>query len=362
MTRRTSLLVGATVAAALTVLGLAVPATARTAHPSVPSLSWRDTATGSTARFRGLAVVSRNVAWAGGYDGTVLRTTDGGRTWTSVGPAGAELLQFRDIEASSAAHAVVMSAGPGEESRIYVTDDGGATWDEADRMSDPAGFYDCMAFTDRRRGVVISDPVGGVLTLKATRDGGHTWTTVDPSAFPLPQAGEYYFAGSGTCLSAGVGRNLYLGTGGAATSRVYASHDGGRSWTTAQTPIASGESSGIFSVRFLSSRHGIAVGGDYLAPENTDAVAAWSRDGGRTWQLSVEPTGGYRSGAAFAPVAGAGIVAIAVGPTGSDVSFDGGRTWRPIDGSSLDTVQCVAGRCWAAGENGRIAILEVGRH
>ena len=115
-------------------------------------------------------------------------------------------------------------------------------------------------------------------------------------------------------------------------------------------------------MQFGSARHGIAVGGDYVAPEHTDAVAAWTRDGGRTWAPAVVPTGGYRSGAAFAPVAGAGLLAVAVGPTGSDVSVDGGRTWRPIDGSSLDTVQCAAGRCWAAGENGRIAILEVTRH
>lgn len=90
------------------------------------TLAWRDLPTGSTARFRGLAVVSRDVVWAAGYDGTILRTVDAGATWASVGPAAAAALQFRDIEATSASHAVAMTVGSGEESRIYVTDDGGA--------------------------------------------------------------------------------------------------------------------------------------------------------------------------------------------------------------------------------------------
>ena len=326
------------------------------------TLAWRDLPTGSTARFRGLAVVSRDVVWVAGYDGTILRTVDGGATWSSVGPAAAAGLQFRDIEATSASHAVAMTVGSGEESRIYVTDDGGASWVEADRMADPAGFYDCMAFTDRLRGVVLSDPVGGVLTLKATTDGGHTWRSVDTSRAPAPLATEYYFAGSGTCLSAGVGGRLAIGTGGADRARVFLSDDRGASWSVVDTPVAASGSAGIFSVRFMDARRGVIVGGDYLAPDSRDAIAAWTADGGRTWSLPDVAPGGYRSGSAYAAVGGpnAGVAAIAVGPTGSDVSWDCGRTWRPIDGSSLDTVQCVAGRCYASGAGGRVAVLEVG--
>src|SRR5262245_31610172 len=55
-------------------------------------LSWRLVDTGTQTHFRGLSVVSRNVAWLGGYDGVVLRTVDGGRTWISASPAGASAL------------------------------------------------------------------------------------------------------------------------------------------------------------------------------------------------------------------------------------------------------------------------------
>jgi len=81
-------------------------------------LSWRLLDTGTQTHFRGLSVVSRNVAWLGGYDGVVLRTVDGGRTWINASPAGAAALQFRDIQAFSATAAVAMAAGTGTDSRL----------------------------------------------------------------------------------------------------------------------------------------------------------------------------------------------------------------------------------------------------
>ena len=52
-----------------------------------------------------------------------------------------------------------------------------------------------------------------------------------------------------------------------------------------------------------------------------------------------------------------GRIAVAVGPTGSDVTLDQGRTWQGFDDGSFDTVDCAAGACWASGEAGRAAYL-----
>jgi hypothetical protein len=47
-----------------------------------------------------------------------------------------------------------------------------------------------------------------------------------------------------------------------------------------------------------------------------------------------------------------------VGPTGSDVSFDQGRSWQRFDDGSFDTVDCANPRaCWASGTQGRVAYL-----
>ncbi len=64
-----------------------------------PDPSWELKDTGVQARLRGLDVVTSKVVWASGSEGTVIRTTDGGRSWSSVGPPDTAALQFRDIEA-----------------------------------------------------------------------------------------------------------------------------------------------------------------------------------------------------------------------------------------------------------------------
>ena len=55
--------------------------------------------------------VNGRTAWVGGSAGGVWRTTDGGRTWDDVSPAGADGLLFRDIEARNAHTALALSIG-----------------------------------------------------------------------------------------------------------------------------------------------------------------------------------------------------------------------------------------------------------
>lgn len=324
------------------------------------ALSWSLTTTGTTSRLRGLAAVSRSVAWASGYAGTVIRTVDGGRTWTSVGPAGTADLQFRDVEAFDAQHAVAMAAGEGESSRIYTTTDGGRSWVEAFRNTEPAAFYDCMAFTSASVGYAVSDPVDGRFRIIKTTDGGLSWDVLDPAGMPAALPGEFGFAASGTCLAADVSGRLHLGSGGADPGRVFESEDGGTTWDVTLTPVAGSGSGGIFSVSFRGPRDGVIVGGDFGNPTASVGTAAWTSDGGLTW---TAPTGagpgGYRSGSAWVNRGwgGQGWV-IAVGPTGSDVSRDGGRSWSAFDTGSFDAVQCARdGSCWASGEQGRVAVL-----
>jgi photosystem II stability/assembly factor-like uncharacterized protein len=328
------------------------------AGSEVTAYGWTVTPTGTTERFRGLAPVSRDVAWVSGTKGTVLRTTDGGRTWGDVSPQGlgTDALQFRDIEAFDARHAVILSIGEAEDSRILVTDDGGASWTESFRNTDPAAFYDCMAFSSPRRGLAMSDPVDGRFRLVETSDGGHSWSLVDPAGMPDARAGEFAFAASGTCLSAGAGGRSYLVSGGVDPARVFTSTDHGRTWTVADSPVAGGASAGIFSVSFRDARRGVVVGGDYAAPTGAVDNAAWTADGGRTWTPSTTTPSGYRSGSAWVPRTARTV--LAVGPTGSDVSTDGGRTWSTFDSGSFDSVECTHdGACWGSGEQGRVGVL-----
>ena len=45
------------------------------------------------------------------------------------------------------------------------------------------------------------------------------------------------------------------------------------------------------------------------------------------------------------------------GFTGSDVSFDGARSWKAFDTAAYDAVDCVRGTCWASGPAGAVAVL-----
>ena len=111
------------------------------------------------------------------------------------------------------------------------------------------------------------------------------------------------FAASGTCLVVQGDRSVWFGTGGANVSRVFRSDDRGQSWDVHETPIRAGNAtSGILSLAFHTANRGVAIGGDYTDPEQTDAIVAWTSDGGRNWTLPriAGPTG-YRSAVVFVP-------------------------------------------------------------
>jgi photosystem II stability/assembly factor-like uncharacterized protein len=329
---------------------LALPSAA-SAHHRPPH--WRPVPTGSDQQYRGLDAVSERVAWVGGSAGEVLRTTDGGRTWKDVSPPGSEGLLFRDVEASGTWRASVLAIGEGEASRIYTTFDGGRHWKLAFVNDDPAAFYDCMAFYGGgRRGLVMSDPVGGKFRIAATDDWGLSWHVLPNAGMPPAVEDEFGFAASGTCLVTS-GRDAWFGSGGGA-SRVFHSRDGGYTWTVTAAPIPAADAGGVFSLAFRDRHHGVMVGGDFTAPDNGVDASGFTRDG-VSWRGGGDLSG-YRSGVDW--VSGSHDTLIAVGPTGSDVTRDGGRTWKAFDTADYDAVDCVPGTCWASGPAGAVAVLD----
>ncbi|MFD3652956.1 oxidoreductase [Streptomyces sp. NPDC058620] len=364
-------LCGAAVTAALAApTAQAAPAPAAPAAPAgqagqagqdARTASWSLTDTGTTARFRGLAAVSRSSAWVAGSKGTVLRTSDGGRNWRDVSPPGAGELEFRDVEAFDSRRAVVLAIGEGEASRVFRTGDGGATWTESFRNTDARAFYDCLTFFDHRHGLAMSDPVDGRFRILSTDDGGRSWKVLPPAGMPAAQPGEAGFAASGQCLVSSGPKDVWLATGGAATARVLHSADRGLTWTASESTIPAGDPArGVFALAFRDRTHGIAVGGDYRADQQSPQSSAVTSDGGRGWHQSAATPPAYRSGVAWLPHSRSG--ALAVGPTGTDLTLDGGRTWRTVDTGSYDTVDCTADfGCWASGEKGRVAVLSPSR-
>lgn len=321
----------------------------------IASAQWILQSSGTESDFRGLCAVSSNVAWASGTRGTYARTTDGGKTWRAGVVAGAEGLDFRDVDAFDAQTAYLLSIGKGASSRIYKTTDGGASWSLQFTNKTAEAFFDAMAFWDRDHGIAMSDPVDGRFLVITTDDGGKTWNPVPAQSLPPAIAGEGGFAASGTCITVQGKSNVWLASGGS-VARVFRSTDRGRTWQVATTPITSGvESAGIFSITFKDARRGIIAGGDYRKPEEAVNNVAMTTDGGRTWKLarSARPPG-YRSSVAYVPGASNSML-VAVGTSGSDYSIDGGNSWAGLDRENYNSVSFAQGAGWAAGPRGRIA-------
>jgi photosystem II stability/assembly factor-like uncharacterized protein len=330
---------------------------AMVSHGTVP-LSWSILTTGSTQDFRGVDAVSRSVVWAAGTNGAVLLTVDAGSTWKDVSPPQARNVYFRDIEATSARHAVLMSVSGVENEpsgRVWVTDDGGATWSSPLATTDTRSFFDCLAFSSPDDGYLVGDPVDGRFEFYLTHDAGHHWRKADRAGMPIAVDGQFAFAAGGACMSA-IGHSVWFGTGGTA-SQIYRSTDSGHTFTAVPTTIISGDSAGIFAAQFRDDQHGIALGGDIDNLTSAAHNTAISTDSGRTWREPKSYPAGLRTAAAWvAPFP----AAIAVGPTGSEISLDDGHSWRPIDTNPWNTVSCSRDlACYAVGNSGLVARLKV---
>ena len=329
-------------AAVLTAAASTVPA---------PRVDWEKQSSGVTARLRGISAVSRSVVWASGASGTIVRSIDGGGTWQRRSIAGAEALDFRDIDAFSDRVAYALSIGPGEASRIYKTTDGGEHWLLQLANQDPQIFLDSMAFWDAERGVAFSDSTDGRFAVFTTIDGGRKWHRIAPGLLPSALEGEGAFAASGTNVGVAAGDRVWIGT---TAGRILRSMNAGKTWTISKTPIHTDRSAGIFSIAFRNASDGIAVGGDFNTLDAAIDNVAVTNDAGATWTIG-KGLRGYRSVVAWAR-SGRGP-AVAIGPSGADISIDGGRSWTAAGAEGYDTAAFAPGTStgWSAGDKGRIA-------
>ena len=319
---------------------------------SAVSAQWIKQNVDTTASFRGLVVVSEKIVWASGTGGTVIRTIDGGKTWKINTVSGAEKLDFRDIEAFDANTAYILSIGNGESSRIYKTTDGGANWKLQFKNTNEKAFFDAIACWDRDNCIAMSDPVDNKFVLISTKDGGQNWNPIDTTKMPPAKDGEAAFAASGTCLIAQGKTNAFLVTGGTA-ARVFRSTDRGLSWSVSGTPIVHGTAgSGIFSIA-MNGKEGIIVGGNYESPDQRSNTFAMTHDSGATWHLGASLSG-YRSGAVYINKQ----TIVAVGTSGSDVSYSRCLRWENLGTDNLNAVAAKGEKAvWAVGPRGSVLNL-----
>lgn len=310
--------------------------------------------TKTKASFRAMSVVDDRVVWLAGTQGTIGRSVSGGIDWQFSRIPGFENSDFRSLYAFDSIHAII--ANTGSPAIILRTEDGGRNWKEVYRNTHKDAFLDGIGFWDQFNGIIYGDPIKGKLLLLKTSDGGRNWMEIPEKNRPQTDSGEASFAASGTSIRLWDKSKVAIATGGL-KSRIWFSEDEGKIWRKIPVPILQGsESRGIFSL-FILDKLWMVAGGDYKSDTLKKDHVFISYDEGKSWTFPVKPTGGYRE---CIEKSGEDTF-LASGPSGVDISGDGGKNWSLLsDQKGFHVVRKARNGklTLLAGANGLIGILE----
>ncbi|QIX60222.1 T9SS type A sorting domain-containing protein [Hymenobacter sp. BT18] len=269
---------------------------------------------------------SANVVWGMQYDAsgangprnTLFLSTDAGATWVNRLVSSPNYFSFSSLSALSATTAFIGGFRQGGFGGVLLkTTDGGASFTE---LPIPAlSFLNVAHFFNASVGVILSDATNGEYEIFRTTDGGQTWIQVPDDNIPNVTPGD---AGL-TNLYTTYGDHIWFGT---FLGHIYHSSDRGVTWSESNTGIGNeGTSSSLRDFEFTDALHGLAIG--------RNGKIARTQDGGATWEL-ITPCGDFYGTVVTAvpglPNTLVGIDGRASN-RGSSVSYDGGQSWTRLD-------------------------------
>lgn len=292
--------------------------------------AWVASPSGTSEMFTGVRFVNPSTGWAFGTGDILLRTTDGGDTWSrqSVGlpspppyPAGVNLIGADFVDED---YGWVLGNGP-DATPIARTMDGGKTW--ASVPGPWYGSYHSIDFTDSSHGwaVGVMWPVMAASVIHTT-DGGTTWVE-QPSGAPAPL----------TAVSAVDADDAWaVGRDGSIVHTV----DGGDTWVRQDS-----KTTNILSaVCFVDSDNGWVSGNAGTILHTTD--------GGATWTPQLTGTTVALSSLSFSDK----MHGWASGSRTVLRTEDGGATWRQQATGATSDIWGIDGgdatHAWAVGDNG----------
>jgi photosystem II stability/assembly factor-like uncharacterized protein len=303
---------------------------------------------------RGLSAVNDQIIWVSGSSGCVGLSTDGGLDWKWLKVPRYEKTDFRDIEAFSDQEAIIM--GITEPAVILRTINGGLTWTTVFEDSAKSIFLDAMDFSGDT-GVVVGDPDSGRIFFARTTNRGKKWEKINPPGFESITTGEAFFASSGSNLSLipnlnpAVSFNYTLVSGGSKSSLFHAGNHFPLLF------IQGKETTGANSVAINPFDHNQAfiVGGDFKNDTAQSGNSLQIQFSPFMQTAPIIPPHGYRSCVEYIDSSRM----ISCGTSGVDISIDGGKNWKLI--SNLSFHVCKRSKqghsVFLAGTNGAIAKL-----
>ena len=303
-----------------------------------------------------------------GYTGTIIKTTDGGTTWTPQNTGVTALLNAVTFIDATTGWVV------GNHGTILHTRDGGETW--VPQTIDIADEFRGVAFADAEHGWAVTtipttyddffeEYTDWNATVWHTSDGGNTWEQQ-----PLPEDASILHgvdcADAMTAWAVGVTRAGEDDFGKLEHAAViYHTANGGQTWTEQHrvTDLT------LTAVDFIDTQRGWAVGFPTNSGSDQRAVFHTS-DGGQSWDRQepgniyaplwdvefIDQNQGYIVGANYAAAWGPPVYR----------TFDGGATWEnirmdkanPLTTEGLYGVAVAGDRVIAVGDHDFIATTE----
>jgi len=274
------------------------------------SYSWTAQTSGTTSQLFSVSAVSDMIGWAAGAGPTVVRTTNGGSTWTNATGSGIGAGEaIYNIYAWSANDALCTTSPAA--TFIYKTTNGGTTWTSVYTLA--GGFINAIQMVSPTVGYAEGDPVGGKWTILQTTNGGSNWARM--ATEPDQVGSEAGWNNSFLVL----GNNIWFGTN---STKVYKSTDLGLTWSSAATT----GTINTYAVHFNSASNGISGGN----------ATVKSTDGGTSWTAVTSP-----------------------GTTGNINGFDGnGTDWWGIRSGAVVYRSTDAGATWTTAHTQTGAVFQ----
>jgi photosystem II stability/assembly factor-like uncharacterized protein len=259
-----------------------------------------------------------------GGSGLILKTTNGGSTWTEqISNTTVGLFYVRFTDANNGW--IV-----GQSGTILHTTNSGVTW--TTRQQGAFVTHNAVDFPDANHGWMVGD--GGLI--RATADGGQNWT--------------FQNGGTGAILF-GVRfidnlNGWAVGQGGV----IVHTSDGGQNWSF-QTSGYEGTTTNFLGVDFLDAQHGCVVG--------TGGKVLYTGDGGTTWEQMLVPVLTTLTSVDFVDA----TTIYAAGHFGTIlVCFDADQgasgNWEPQNvpfGDNIHRIRMLdANTGWTVGQNGQV--------
>ncbi|MGD9587788.1 MAG: WD40/YVTN/BNR-like repeat-containing protein [Pyrinomonadaceae bacterium] len=297
---------------------------------------WKKLETGTLAWLYALEFVDEKRGWAGGSNGSLIVTADGGSSWQLASFPNRDTI--RDIVFVDAKNGWLLcergeqrSAEPLNRSYLLKTEDGGKTW----------GKMEFAAGITRMVRLVVASTGEGFAIGEAGGFAGMPSGSRFPATLGLPV--RFLMLGGAWLNSS---RIVLVGGGGTAIT----SDDLGTSWQQARSANELAEIR-LSSVFFLDGSKGWIVGngGTILSTAN----------GGRYWTQAAPVTGENLLDVRFCD----GTTGFAVGENGTIIrSDDGGVRWRSVVSPTphrLGRLECVGRKAFATGFGGTIVSADI---